>query len=122
MSINSRILVGCFILWLIVAIPGFAQSNNPVAAPQATITSNKGNLYGTIRTLDGVHNAVPLEPGLLSRNGWVLVDDTERPLFDNSDWPWVTPRSPCEAQRRNMEDRNFSGARPVSQHAHRARL
>lgn len=30
---------------------------------------DKGNLHGTIRTLDGVHNVVPLEPGLLSRDG-----------------------------------------------------
>ncbi|MGH7596928.1 MAG: TIM-barrel domain-containing protein [bacterium] len=59
---------------------------------------NSGNLHGTIRTLDGVHNAVPLEPGLLSRDGWALVDDTERSLFDNSDWPWVMPRSPGKRQ------------------------
>lgn len=51
-----------------------------------------GNLKGTIRTLDGVKGATSLEPGLLSRDGWVVVDDSERPLFDNSDWPWVVPR------------------------------
>ena len=49
------------------------------------------NLGGTIRTLDGIDGATPLEPGLLSRDGWVVVDDAERPLFDNSDWPWVVP-------------------------------
>jgi len=51
------------------------------------------NLFGTLRTLDGVKGAADLEPGLLSRDGWSLVDDSERPLFDNSDWPWVVPRA-----------------------------
>ena len=56
-------------------------------------TADNGNLLGTARTLDGVRgDNINLEPGLVSRNGWVLVDDSERPLFDNSDWPWVLPR------------------------------
>lgn len=59
---------------------------------------DKGNLGGTIRTLDGVKGATALEPGLLSRDGWVVVDDTERPLFDGSDWPWVLPRPLVERQ------------------------
>lgn len=53
---------------------------------------NKGNLFGTIRTLDGVNGATDLKPGLISRDGWVLIDDSANPLFDNSDWPWVMPR------------------------------
>jgi hypothetical protein len=59
-----------------------------------------GNLSGTIDTLDGVRGSnIKLEPGLISRDGWVLVDDTNRPLFDSDDfsfaqgekspWPWV---------------------------------
>jgi alpha-glucosidase (family GH31 glycosyl hydrolase) len=56
------------------------------------------NLGGTTRTLDGVQGSTPLEPGLLSRDGWVLVDDTDRPLFDGSDWPWVTARKPGDRQ------------------------
>ncbi|HQT92460.1 MAG TPA: glycosyl hydrolase family 31, partial [Candidatus Kryptobacter bacterium] len=31
------------------------------------------NLYGTIRTLDGVKGPIALAPGLLSRSGWALV-------------------------------------------------
>lgn len=61
-------------------------------------TEGRGNLQGTTRTLDGAHGAVPLEPGLLSREGWVLIDDTERPLLDASDWPWVMPRPAGERQ------------------------
>ncbi len=51
-----------------------------------------GNLGGTTRTLDGVRGTTPLEAGLISRDGWVLVDDSKRILFDNSDWPWATAR------------------------------
>lgn len=57
-----------------------------------------GNLGGTIRTLDGVKGDTPLEPGILSRDGWVLVDDTARPLLNNSDWPWAMPRPAGERQ------------------------
>ncbi len=53
---------------------------------------DKGNLKGTIRTLDGVEGETELEPGLLSKDGWVLIDDSRTPLFDNSEWHWVTPR------------------------------
>ena len=59
---------------------------------------DRGNLGGTIRTLDGVRGETKLEPGILSRDGWVLVDDTERPLFDGSDWPWVTGRADSKHQ------------------------
>jgi alpha-glucosidase len=53
---------------------------------------DKGNLQGTIRTLDGVKGSTPLGAGLISRDGWVVIDDSDRPLFDNSDWPWVMER------------------------------
>lgn len=52
------------------------------------------NLRGTTRTLDGWTGGSieKLEPGLLSRSGWALVDDTGRHLLDRSPWPWVQPR------------------------------
>jgi Glycosyl hydrolases family 31 TIM-barrel domain/Glycosyl hydrolase family 31 C-terminal domain/Domain of unknown function (DUF5110) len=50
------------------------------------------NLRGTTRTLDGARGPVPLEPGLLSRAGWVVVDDSRRPVFDASAWPWAGAR------------------------------
>jgi alpha-glucosidase len=56
------------------------------------------NLKGTTRTLDGVEGATPLEPGLLSRDGWTLVDDSRRPLFDGGDWPWVEARPDSNSQ------------------------
>lgn len=61
---------------------------------------NPGNLRGTTRTLDGVSGSCPLEPGLLSRDGWALVDDSATPLFDGSDWDWMAPRPDPE---RNLD-------------------
>jgi alpha-glucosidase len=61
-------------------------------------TEDTGNLKGTIRTLDGVKGATSLEPGLISRDGWVVVDDSARPIFDASDWPWVMPRPEGDRQ------------------------
>jgi hypothetical protein len=44
---------------------------------------DRGNLRGTYRTLDTVSGATVLSPGLLSRDGWVVVDDSARLLFDH---------------------------------------
>jgi alpha-glucosidase len=60
--------------------------------------NDTANLGGTIRTLDGVRGRTDLPPGLLSRSGWTLVDDSERPLFDDSEWPWVVARPEGDLQ------------------------
>jgi len=70
-----------------------------------------GNLQGTTRTLDGALGGKieePIGPGLISRDGWAVVDDSTRPLFDASDfsfakgdasvWPWVMQRPAGERQ------------------------
>ena len=70
-----------------------------------------GNLMGTTRTLDGAlgdKTKEPIEPGLISRDGWTVVDDSARPLFDsadfsfvngeNSPWPWVMQRPAGDRQ------------------------
>jgi alpha-glucosidase (family GH31 glycosyl hydrolase) len=68
-----------------------------------------GNLLGTTRTLDRVQGSdVKLEPGLISRDGWTVVDDSARQLFDSADfsfregeqspWPWVESRPPGDRQ------------------------
>jgi len=66
---------------------------------------SKGNLKGTARTLDrfdGDTNnkgeKINLEEGILSKDGWFLLDDSKTLLFDNSDWPWVTQRSSTPKQ------------------------
>ncbi len=57
------------------------------------------NLKGTYRTLDGYDgdtnldsHKMPLEDGLLSRNGWTFIDDSNGYVFDDSDWQWVAHR------------------------------
>ncbi len=64
-----------------------------------------GNLLGTTRTLDGAtgpeHLKEPIGQGLISRDGWVVVEDAG-PLFDSSGFqvplsnpmnqPWVMER------------------------------
>ncbi len=59
----------------------------------------KQNLKGTLRTLDkfdGDTNLkgqkIKLEDGLLSKDGWFFLDDSESFLFDNTEWPWVEKR------------------------------
>jgi hypothetical protein len=42
---------------------------------------NRNNRGGTIRTLDGVSGPVDLGEGVLSRNGWYLLDDSTTPLL-----------------------------------------
>lgn len=52
---------------------------------------NHGNLGGTIRTLDQVRGPVDLGQGLLSREGWALVDNSKDPLLVG-DWVQARPR------------------------------
>ncbi len=48
---------------------------------------DRGNLRGTRTSLDGISGAADLEPGLLSRDGWVVVDDSTQPLLGRDGWP-----------------------------------
>jgi hypothetical protein len=83
--------------------------------------TNPENLQGTTRTLDGArgsHTREPIGPGLISRAGWVLIDDTTRPLFDSTDfrflegekspWPWVIKR-PADENPDSYSDWYFFG-------------
>ena len=49
-----------------------------------------GNLGGTARTLDLADGRVPLEPGVASRNGFAVLDDSRTPVLDEDGW--VAPR------------------------------
>ena len=51
-----------------------------------------GNLGGTARTLDMVDGRLPLEPGVLSRGGYAVIDDSATPLLEPDGW--VSPRAP----------------------------
>jgi len=59
--------------------------------------SDMGNLRGTTRTLDAVDGAIPLDPGLLSRDGWVVVDDSRALVFDETGW--LQPRRAANEAR-----------------------
>jgi len=70
-------------------------------------TAQKNNLKGTYRTLDGYDGSeyqhsnpkrqMSIEDGLLATDGWTLIDDSQRLLFDgDSDWEWVTERQSTE--------------------------
>ncbi len=58
-----------------------------------------GNLRGTNRTLDRAEGFVEIEPGILSRNGWTIIDDSEKPLLaEDGDWAWVKARPQTRRQ------------------------
>lgn len=73
----------------------------------------KHNLKGTFRTLDGLDGDVQtqnwvsdmkkgeirqFEDGILSKDGWTLIDESESYLFDDSEWAWVKERENKEYQ------------------------
>ncbi|MBQ9185556.1 MAG: DUF5110 domain-containing protein [Bacteroidales bacterium] len=65
------------------------------------------NLMGTARTLDGcsgpdhINGSDPMEQGLVSRDGWAIVDESKRHILvkDDSDWgEWVDVRPEEDVQ------------------------
>jgi len=54
--------------------------------------ANLGNLGGTARTLDGATGPFDLGQGVLSRDGWYLLDDSRSPLLTAD---WVRSRPPA---------------------------
>lgn len=44
------------------------------------------NLRGTFRTLDNVDGRTPLDPGIISHNGWAELDDSKSLLFESDGW------------------------------------
>ena len=52
--------------------------------------AQEGNMKGTARTLDWADGAIPLNDGVVSRDGWSVLDDSNTCLFaDNGD---IKPR------------------------------
>lgn len=54
--------------------------------PVENIGKEKTNLGGWSRGLDTKNKAIPLWDGILSRDGWYLLDDSETALFDKTGW------------------------------------
>jgi len=52
---------------------------------------NPGNLGGTLKTLSGITGPVDVDDGILSRDGWYLLDDSHTPVIGDDGWPLVRP-------------------------------
>ncbi len=50
------------------------------------IASSDGNLGGSVATLDAVNSEIPLQDGLLSRNGWYYIVDTGNEYINDDGW------------------------------------
>ncbi|HZY62736.1 MAG TPA: TIM-barrel domain-containing protein [Edaphobacter sp.] len=94
---------------LAVTLTSFKEENKPVEWHPGM--ADTGNLQGTTRTLDrarGSKTIEPIGPGLISRDGWTVVDDSTRPLFNSDNftfaqgeksvWPWAIERPAGERQ------------------------
>ena len=96
----------------------FTKSNLEIKAADGFFTwkpgmQQKENLKGTFRTLDGLDGDVQtqtwvadmkkgeirqFEDGILAKDGWTLIDESENFLFDDSEWAWVKEREAKECQ------------------------
>ncbi len=77
---------------------GFSPATLSITLKESGIVWNYGdrdtaNLGGTTRTLDQANGPLPLEPGLLSKAGWVVVDDSGSLVFNGSGWLESRPDS-----------------------------
>ena len=65
---------------------------------------DSGNLLGTTRTLDGcdgVKTREPFDKGVVSRDGWAIIDESGRQVLvpEDTDWKgWVANREPGKRQ------------------------
>ncbi len=96
----------------------FTDRNLKIKAVDGLFTWKPGmkqtsNLKGTFRTLDGLDGDLQtqewvsdmkkgetrqFEDGILSRDGWTLIDESDSYLFDDSEWAWVKEREAGERQ------------------------
>jgi alpha-glucosidase (family GH31 glycosyl hydrolase) len=84
-----------------------AQSLCPVNVDSIAITATGAPfptapainaLGGWRRGLDGFSGSVPLYPGMLSTNGWYLLDDGQTPLWDGTNLPTARPHADVDHQ------------------------
>lgn len=70
---------------------GFSRDKLSITLKETGVTwrygdKDKDNLLGTARTLDTANGRVRLAPGLMSRSGWSLIDDSRGLVFDEDCW------------------------------------
>src|SRR5437762_2879533 len=80
------------LLVLAFAHLALAQQNGILQSGNARITVITPNLSGTLRTLDGVSGATDVGEGILSRDGWYLLDDSKTPLLTTDGWVRSRPK------------------------------
>lgn len=71
---------------------GASSEGNATGEPQGEWRpgmQNTENLGGPLQTLDNCTGALPLGDGLLSRNGWYLLDDSRAHVFEDG---WIAER------------------------------
>jgi alpha-glucosidase (family GH31 glycosyl hydrolase) len=68
---------------------------------------DRGNLYGTARTLDQADGKIQLEQGLLSRDGWTVIDDSQTLVFNENSW--LENRSAEKLDANECKDLYFFG-------------
>jgi alpha-glucosidase (family GH31 glycosyl hydrolase) len=78
-----------------VSVSGFTAANLSITLKESGTVwccgdRDQENLLGTTRTLDQVSGPAELEPGLMSRSGWAVVDDSDSLVFNEQGW--VEPR------------------------------
>lgn len=74
---------------------GFSRDNLSITLKESGVVWHPGdkaedNLLGTTRTLDFINGYAPLNPGLISRAGWSVVDDSATLVFNEE--CWIEPR------------------------------
>ncbi|MBO5419730.1 MAG: DUF5110 domain-containing protein [Bacteroidales bacterium] len=100
----------------------FTEKNLTITSTDGMFTwkpgmKQKENLKGTFRTLDGLDGQIQVqtlvtdmkqgetrhfEDGILAKDGWTLIDESENYLFDDSKWSWVKER-----ENKNCQDWYF---------------
>ena len=71
----------CTLQWIVDGKVGA-----PIAVFDPAAATPKANLGGWYRSLDGASAPVQLHDGLLSRDGWYLLDDTQTALWTATGW------------------------------------
>ena len=98
---NNSVDINTGAIHLVYHDDGHPLNGNNLSAEikkgDATVTwkpnmTSTGNLGGTLRTLDGANGPIPLGEGVLSRDGWYLLNDSKSDLFVG-DWIQARPKS-----------------------------
>lgn len=79
------------------AVTGIAFLTNTEIWPSQIPPLPAGNLGGWLRALDSVRGQVNLQPGLLSKQGWFFIDDSQAALIGD----WAVTRRVGDRQYRD---------------------